>query len=107
MPVLRDADQIVLPWHRREIAGEHQQFSRISAAPYKTENASLEVFAIDPLKTGGVSIQFVQGRLFAVKTIQVPQPTRQTRVKRTINRLPVETSVVVPLCPLPEFVAHE
>ena len=56
---LGNANPVVLPDYRREIANKEQLVSRVSAAPKKADDASLKIGAVDPGETGTIEVQLV------------------------------------------------
>src|ERR1700676_1165064 len=85
-----DAYSIVLSENWREITNEKQLFIGISTAANEANDAPLGVFAVDPLKSRGIAIQFIQGAPAAIQRIEIPHPARQSRVKRVFQQMPIE-----------------
>ncbi len=96
-----------MPNDRSKIAHEKELILPIPAVAEETNDASLKIFAIDPLETSRIKVRLVQQRLAAVQSVEVTHPALQSRVKRLIQEMPIKACVVIPLRPLAKFVAHE
>src|SRR5262249_25538380 len=102
-----DAHTVVLANDRRKITHEEQLLLRTSTAPQEIYDAPLIIVTVDPCKTSGIEVQFIQRWLTAIKGVQVAHPPLQCRVKGRIQQMPVEACIVIPFRPLAEFTAHE
>jgi len=56
---LRNANPVVLPDYRREIAHEEQLVSGTAAAPQEADDASLKIGAVNPREPAAVEVQLV------------------------------------------------
>ena len=65
------------------------------------------VSAVDPLKTLGVEITFVERRFVAVGVVQSLHPFLNSGMGRVAEKVPIETLFMIPFPTLAEFAAHE
>ena len=55
----RNANPVVLPDHRREVAHEEQLINGIPAAPQEADDASLKIGAVNPCEPTAVEVELV------------------------------------------------
>ena len=95
---------------RREIAYHHHK-RLLPSPPDKADNRALGIVVVNPLKPRRYEIERVQGRRGAIKAIQIAHQTLNAAVQvtlfTTVQKMPIQTLVVVPFPDLPKFTAHE
>src|SRR5580704_7429068 len=72
--VQRNAYAIIFPYDWSEIAHEKQLVIRIWPAAKEANDAPLRIFAVHPLETRGIGIEFVQQRLTAIQLVEIANP---------------------------------
>src|SRR5215471_12621939 len=63
--------------------------------------------ALDPGKAPRLAISLVERRGLAIERVQVHDPLLETSMWGTLEQMPVETRLVVPLPPLAKLCAHK
>lgn len=95
---LVDAETVVVPRHRREVAGDDDFITGFIAA-HEDKYRTLMIVDHQPFEAVGIEIKFMQRFMVAVGMVQVAhQPLDAVvPVVATLQQMPVETGVVVPL----------
>src|SRR5262245_50012187 len=81
--------------------------SAVWAFAQENDRAFLSVVAIDPFEARRIAVQRMQGRLTAVKPVKIVHPALEPAVLRVLQKVPIQTGIVVPFAPLAEIAAHE
>jgi len=105
--LLWDTNSIVLSNHRREIADEEELVLRILAATKEADNAPLEITAVDPPESACLEISLVKCGLATIDGVQIAYPALEPGMRGCLEKMPVETAVVIPLRPLTKLTPHE
>src|SRR5262249_40289655 len=100
-------DMIVPVDLRREVDDDETARAPVAALAQPGKDAAVTVIGDQPLETGAVTIELVQGGQVAVKMIEVADQCLDAGVSPFVYKMPVERIVVCPFAFLAEFVAHE
>lgn len=103
----RHADTVPGSGDWREIAHDDCQVTGTSTAAQMGERAAFRVVDINTLEACGLDVELVERRLAAIETVEIAHSTLHTAMHGIIEKLPIETYVVVPLALLSEFAVHE
>src|SRR5581483_9681657 len=101
----RDAQTVVLPRHRCEVAHHDNFFFTVAAQ--KADHRLFPIAAIDPTETLALVVASEQRGLGAVQAIEIADQAPQARMPRIVEQVPIEAGVVIPFPPLAELPAHE
>ncbi len=93
----RDADAVIQPQHRREVADHYDEILRIARPPDERKNARRRVVRINPFEARPFEVHFEERPLRRVQAIQIDQEPLHSAVRR--RTLPATS----PRCPLPRI----
>ncbi len=104
---MRQADAVALARDGREIADAGERSPAFGPEAQEREDVALPVVRIEPAEPRRLEIHLVQRGLGTVDRVQVAYEPLNARVLGTLEQLPVERDVVIPLRLLGELTAHE
>src|ERR1043166_1535522 len=93
-PAAGRANTVVVPRHRSEVARDEDNGSARPAFADQADDAAFRIAAIDPFKTCGVAIHFVQGRFASVEPVKIADPALETGVMGIGEEIPLERGVM-------------
>ena len=103
----RDADPVSLVRDRREVGDHDGNLALVLAPPRPGDHAVVGVVGDEPLEAGRLRVTFVQGGNRAVDHVQIANERLDAMVETIVEKMPVETLIVVPLPLLGDLAAHE
>src|SRR5687768_17506138 len=103
----RNADLIIVAGDRREVEDRHERLPFVIASTDETDHAVLGIAAIDPFKTRRVVILLMQRGKLAIELVQLGNQLEQSFVSGVLQKLPLQTPVMIPFAPLAKLASHE
>src|SRR5258708_18608560 len=102
-----DAETIIAPDDRREIADDEQETFAVVGTSQERKDARIAVVAGDPTETVRVEIALMQLGPRAVRGVKVANQRLHTPVLRMIQEMPRQRLIVIPFRGLRELIPHE
>src|SRR5215469_1026314 len=100
-------DAVVAIDLRREVYHHEATVLRLASFTQPREYAAFGVMHDQPLEPGVLTIEFVQSRYRAVKTIEITDQSLHARVPGVLEKMPIKRMIVAPFVLLAELAAHE
>ena len=102
-----DANTVIVPHNRREVADYNQIISRRFALAHIRDDAVVGVAVVDPLKPAVVKINLIQRRITLIHQVQIADAILHSLIHRMFQQEPAQSFFRIPLPVMAELAAHE
>src|SRR5215469_15059104 len=83
----RRAEAVVLPRNGSEVQYDQGHVGRVFRPTNRSDDATLDIVAIDPFKAGGFEIDLVEGRLAEMERVEIAHPPQKAGMKRVLEQV--------------------